>query len=244
MDYQKAAGRKGPRPAVRIGACQDLIGLCELYLSDPENADVSDRFLEECLRVLRKKVYYYVVYQRNCPRFLAPDTFAQDVFNLAVVKFWAGFRRLRHPARLNTWLSRVASSAVFDELRGFTRRTKDGPCEWETIHAAGFREEANILDEERNRPSAERDDAPHCVVDVNQLVYADILDKVFRDNGDGHKHEELDWLVLKLRVDFTVDEIAEQLGKAKATIQYLLKRSKRRFRIIAESRHKFTASDL
>jgi DNA-directed RNA polymerase specialized sigma24 family protein len=244
MDNHWAAGGKGPRPAVRSGICDKLTGLCECYLRDPENADIKEWFLRECIRIIRKKVNYHVVYRRKSPRFLAPGTFADDVFNLALVKFWAGIGSLRNPAKLNSWLGRVASSSVYDELRQFTRRKEDGPCEWETIETMRFSEDGNILDEETNRELTEYGHGLSCAPDLKQLAYRDLLDKVWNGNGNGSKDNERDWLVLKLSMIFEVDEIADQLGMAEPKVRYQLKKSKHRFRIIAKHRHKFSRSDI
>jgi DNA-directed RNA polymerase specialized sigma24 family protein len=229
---------------LNTGPCHEMVGLCEAYRLNPENADICEKFVKRCIILLKKKINYYVLYQHKCPRFLAPGTFADDVLNLALVKFWAGIRSLRNPAELNAWLSRVASSAVFDELRGFTRRKKNGPVEWETIHTMHFGEEANIVDEEMTCQSAEHGHTLSYVADLKQLIHRDILDKVFNSKGNGSKDEEQDWLALKLNMEFTIDEIAEQIGTAKPKLQYMLKKSKRKFRIIAKHHHKFTGSDL
>jgi len=242
MDSIGAAGGKGPRQAVRSGICNELIGLCECYLSDPENRDIKEKFLGECVRIIRKKVNYHVVYRRKCPRFLAPATFADDVFNLALVKFSAGIGSLRNPAKLNSWLGRVVSSSLYDELRQFTRRKKEGYCEWETIETMHFSEDGNILDEETSREAMQQGHGLSYAPDLKQLAYRDILDKVC--NGNGSKDDDQDWLVLKLSMDFSVDEIADQLGIEEPKVRYRLKKSKQRFRIIAKHRHRFTRSDI
>jgi len=218
--------------------------LCELYLSDPANADISEKFLKGCITILQKKVNYHVVYRRKCPKFLALGTFADDVFNLTLVKFWAGIRFFRSPARLNAWLGKVASSSVYDELRQFTRRKSDGPCEWETIETMRFSEDGNILDEETNREPTNHRRGFSYVPDLKQLAYRDLLDKVFNGNGNGSMDNERDWHVLKLSMNFEVDEIADQLGMAEPKVRYQLKKSRRNFRIIAKRRHKFSRSDI
>jgi DNA-directed RNA polymerase specialized sigma24 family protein len=175
---------------------------------------------------------------------LAPGTFADDVFNLAVAKFWAGIGSLRNPAKLHLWLGRVASSSVYDELRQFTRRIKDGHCEWETIETMRFSEDGNMFDEESNRETTEHRHGFSYAPDLKQLAYRDLLDKVFNANGNGAMDNERDWLVLELSTDFEVHEIADQLGMAEPKVRYQLKKSKHRFRIVARRRHKFTRSDL
>ena len=243
MDNLCAAGGKGPRPAVRSEVSDKLTELCERYLEDPANAGISEQFLSECIRIIQKKVKYHVVYRRKGPKFLAPGTFADDVLNLALLKFWAGIRSFRSPARLNTWLGKVVSSSVYDELRQFTRRKKDGPCKWETIETMRFSEDGNILDEETNRESKEHGNGFSYVPDLKQLTYRDILDKVCNGNG-GSMDNERDWHVLKLSMDFEVDEIADELGIAEPKVRYQLKKSKQRFRMIAKHRHGFTRSDI
>jgi DNA-directed RNA polymerase specialized sigma24 family protein len=244
MDYQPNAGPTGPLQAVSTSSSENMTRLCELYLSDPANADICEQFMKGCTAILRKKVNYHVVYRCKCPKFLAPGTFADDVFNLALVKFWAGIGSLRNPAKLNSWLGRVASSSVYDELRQFTRRKEDGPCRWETIETMRFSEDGNIFDEETNHEPTEHGHGFSYAPDLKQLAYRDILDKVYKGNGNSSKDNERDWLVLKLSMIFEVDEIADQLGMAEPKVRYQLKRSKHRFRIIAKRRHRFTRSDI
>lgn len=239
MDYQHG----GSGPVVSLSAVNaELTRLCEAFLSDPANADICEQFMKGCTAILRKKVDYHVVYRRKCPKFLAPGTFADDVFNLALVKFWAGIGSLRNPAKLHSWLGRVASSSVYDELRQFTRRKEDGPCQWETIETMRFSEDGNIFDEETNRELTELRHGFSYAPDLKQLMCRDILDKVC--NGNGSKDNERDWLVLKLSMDFEMDEIADQLGTTEPKVRYQLKKSKQRFRMIAKRRHRFTRSDI
>jgi RNA polymerase sigma factor (sigma-70 family) len=242
MDNLWAAGGKGPRPAVCSGICNELTGLCECYLKDHENRDIEEQFLGESVKIIRKKVNYHVVYRRKCPKFLAPGTFADDVLNLALLKFWAGIRSFHSPARLNTWLGKVVSSSVYDELRQFTRRKKDGPCRWETIETMRFSEDGNILDEEMSSEPMALGHSLSYVSDLKQLPYREIIDKVC--NGNGSTHNEQDWHVLKLSMDFEVEEIADQLGITEPKVQYQLKKARRNFRIVAKRRHRFTRSDL
>ena len=151
---------------------------------------------------------------------------------------------LRSPARLNAWLGCVASSSVYDELRQFTRRMKAGPCEWETIETMRFSEDGNIFEEDTNREPTKHGDGFSYAPDLKQLTYKDILDKVCNANGNGSMDSEWDWLVLKLSMEFEVDEIADQLGIAEPKVRYRLKKSKHRFRTIAKHRHRFTRSDI
>jgi RNA polymerase sigma factor (sigma-70 family) len=236
MHYQHGVAGPASSPSA---ANAELTRLCEAYLSDPENVGAREKFLQRCVTLLKQKVTYYAVYQRRCPRFLAPATFADDAFSLALVKFWAGIRSLRNPARLKPWLASVAYSAVYDELRSFSRRKKDGPCEWQTIEAAHFGEEADIAEEELDRQSGEY--SSHNAPVLKQLMHRDILDKVFNSDGDDSAN---DWLVLKLSLELTVDEIAKQIGKPQPRVRYLLKISRRKFRIVAKRRHNITGSDI
>jgi hypothetical protein len=80
--------------------------------------------------------------------------------------------------------------------------------------------------------------------DLKQLAYRDLLDKVFNGNGNGSTDNERDWHVLKLSMDFEVEEIADQLGMAVPKVRYRLKKSEQRFRMIAKHRHKFSRSDI
>lgn len=239
MDNHWAAGKKDPRPAVRSDVRPDLTDLCELYLKEPGNAQIREQFGEECMKVLRKKINYLVIYRRTCPKFLAPDTFAKDVFSLALAKFWAGIRSLRNPTRLNPWLGRVASSSVYEELRQFTRRMDDGPCEWKTIETMRVSEDGNILDEEADRLLADSAISRHAG-EVKRFIHRDILDKVLGGSGG----DDRDWITLQLSMEFEVDEIAERLGMAEPKVRYRLKKARRRFRIIAKHRHRFGRSDI
>lgn len=227
---------------------RELTRVYLLYLSNPTNDDLREEFAKRSIDALRKKVAHYV-YQGICPRFLAPSTFAEDAFSLALEKFWSGIPALREPKKLNTWLSRVAHSAVVEELLSTIRRTKDGPCTWEALE----RENAQgtviyILDAERNRQAAERYGSLSSIygLDVKHLIHQDILHKLLRDNGNGSKrqHEGSNWLMLILTLDLTVDEIAARRRKTKADVWHLLKTSKKNMRDIAENRYKFTAEDL
>jgi RNA polymerase sigma factor (sigma-70 family) len=244
--HPRPGSKESQATAAGWNAQERLVQLCQLYLSDPTNEDLREEFAGRCIQALMKKVAW-CVFKGNCPRFLAPSTFAEDAFSLALVKFWGGIPKLSKPQRLNAWLSRVASSAVFEELRERARRRKDGPCEWATIETENENGEVvNILDDERNLDAAKRNGSliPDCRFNLKQLIHQDILQKAFYENGNGSEHEDSDWLILKLSMDLTVGEIAERLGKSTASIRRSLKKSKKRIRSVAESRYDFTAADL
>jgi DNA-directed RNA polymerase specialized sigma24 family protein len=246
MDYQPCPGSEKSQAASARLERKRLTNLCQLYLSDPENEPLRERFAECCIELLRRKVNY-TVFKGHWPRSLAPGTFAEDAHSLAVFKFWTGISKLSHPRKLNAWLGKVATSAVFEELREHTRRLKDGPCSSENIEKQGADGETiNVLDEAKNRQAAERNGifAATCTPDLKRLIHRDILEKVFAWNRNGSKSTIFDFIVLRSSVEFTVPEIADRHGKSRATIRRSLKKSRQRFRAIAENQYDFTAADL
>jgi DNA-directed RNA polymerase specialized sigma24 family protein len=243
-----AGGPATPPP--RNDARDELAYLHEPYSSDsdPRNEERREEFAKRCIEKLREKVAYHV-YNGVSPRFLAPSTFVEDALSLAIVKFWAGLPSLSDPKKLDAWLTKVASSAVFEELRGFIRRKKDGACQWEPIETVNVEGDAvNILDDETNRQAAERNGF-HTYADafdLKRLIHHDILRKLLGENDNGSKHqtEGSDCLKLVFNLGLTEEEIAERRGISRVKLRRLLNLPKKRIRRIAEHNCCFTAKDV
>jgi hypothetical protein len=109
---------------------EDLTRLYFLYITHP-TPETLDAFFQACFVNLRKTINYYVHEKRIYPSFLAPSTFAEDAFSLAVVKFWGGVHKVRNPEQIKAWLDTVGHSAVVEELLSWIRRSKKGPIRWE-----------------------------------------------------------------------------------------------------------------
>ncbi len=222
---------------------KNLADLYLNYLAEPSQ-DRRDELMKGCLQYLGKKVGYHVHCEGICPAHLAPGTFAQDALSRACYKFWTGIHRLRSPEFLTLWLSRVARSAVIEELREVIRRTKE-PSSWtpvETVHADG--DVTSIIDRAENRDAARR----YGCVTVGQtqvlrdLVYRDLLGKLF--STENCSDEDIELLKAIHAKDLTADEIAEQRGMTRDAVLRRVRRARRRLREIAKIKYLFTVEDL
>jgi hypothetical protein len=107
----------------------------------------------------------------------------------------------------------------------------------------------NILDDDKNRQAAERyrcfgsSDVPG----GKHLEHQDILHKLLRDSeatGSRRQREGTKWLRLMLTQNLTITEIAALRKTTKDDVQHLLSQTRKRMRMIAETRYNFTARDL
>lgn len=229
-------------------ASADLSQLYYLYLSQPTQ-DRLDELMQHCLTFLEKRISYWVTCRGFCPAWLQPSTFAPDALDRACGKFSSGIHALRNPGLLERWLKKVAFSAVVEELRKIAGRDEKGPRSWgplEIEHPDGT--VTHTLDRAENRDAAIR---YGCVSIeqtqfVKQLVYRDLLGKLFRvaENCSQRQRQGIEFLKLMLDYDLTADEIAAERGVKRSIVVSLLRAGRKRLREIAETRYNFTAEDL
>ena|SRR5258708_5730480 len=229
-------------------ASTDLGQLYHLYLSQPSQ-DRLDELMKCCLKFLEKRVSYWVVCKGFCPAWLHPNTFAPDAFDRACDKFSLGIHALRSPQLLERWLKKVAFSAVVEELRKIRGREKEGPRHWgpfDIEHPDGT--VTHVLDRAENSDAAIR---YGCVTVkqteiVKQLVYRDVLGKLFRaaETGSKRQREGIELLEMMLKDDLTTEEVVAQCGMKKSQVLSLLRSARKQLQRIAETRYKFTAEDL
>jgi hypothetical protein len=118
---------------LRENAREKLSYLYLVWASDPSNISQQEDFLTNAIQALKREVVYNACSKGLCPSFLAPATFAEDAFSLALQKFWTGLHNVEEPSKFAGWLSVVAHSAVVEELLSWRRRTRDGANKWEPL---------------------------------------------------------------------------------------------------------------
>ena len=89
----------------------ELIELAKLFLSDPANREIEERFAAGCLAEITAviKAYYY---HKRIPNFVFADAVSLAQLNLA-----RGMRDLQYPGELKKWLKRLARNAAVSEFR-------------------------------------------------------------------------------------------------------------------------------
>jgi hypothetical protein len=126
-------------------AREKLAQLYLLWVSNPSDQRLQEKFALCCMRVLKTGVAHNVYRKGLYPSFLAPATFIEDAISLALEKFWKGLHQVRDPNKFAIWLMAVAHSAVIEELMSWIRRTKEGQVNWEPL-------EKDIRDNGDQRP--------------------------------------------------------------------------------------------
>jgi len=180
-------------------------------------------------------------------------TFADDALNLALAKFGLNARALRDARGSGSYLKSISGSAVFEERRQITRRSKQGPYYWEPIEKPNPEEPEgtaiNILDFESSRQAAERylSFSPCFQPDGKRLEHHDIVEKLLHDlttSSCGREREAAKWLRLIVEHDATIEEIAMLGGITESAARNRLKTAKRKMHELAITRYKFTRGDL
>lgn len=91
------------------------------FLESPET--YREAFAERCANLLRRYVRRLVCSENICPGSASKETFAEDVFALALYKLSRALPQLKSARALHVWLRAIAKSAVIDEMFSRTRRT-------------------------------------------------------------------------------------------------------------------------
>lgn len=91
------------------------------FLESPDS--YREAFAECCANLLRRYVRRLVCSESICPRSASKETFAEDVYALALYKLSRALPQLKSASALHVWLRAIAKSAVIDEMLSRTRRT-------------------------------------------------------------------------------------------------------------------------
>jgi hypothetical protein len=232
---------------VRRNTGADLTRLYVLYLSNPTQARL-DELMTNCMKLLERRVAYYVLREKYCPDSVAAETFIDDALSRAHYKFSKGIHALRSSEVLWSWIDRVARSAVVEELYDVVRRTKI-PCSFEPLEVCQpDGSVTQVLDRAETLDAVARYGSITLgrVQFEKELVYRDILGKLFRAAGTSSRRQREGIALLKsmLSDDLTVDDVVTQSGMEKAQVESLLRTARNKLRTIAETTYKFTAEDL
>jgi len=93
------------------------------FLESPETH--RDAFAERCANLLRRYVHRLVCSEGICPGSASKETFAKDVYALALYKLSRALPQLKSASALHPWLRAIARSTVIDEMFSRIRRTTE-----------------------------------------------------------------------------------------------------------------------
>jgi RNA polymerase sigma factor (sigma-70 family) len=105
--------------------------LAALFLESPDAH--REAFAERCTVLLRAQIRNLVCVKGMCPGSASRDTFADDVFSLALFRLAQALDQLKSPEGLRNWLMAIAKSAVMDEIFSGRRRMKSGPIRFDSF---------------------------------------------------------------------------------------------------------------
>src|ERR1035437_9446056 len=105
--------------------------LAARFLESPDA--YREGFAERCAGLLRAQIHKMVCVRGMCPKSASRDTFAEDVFSLALFRLAQALDQLKFAEAMHTWLTAIAKSAVLDEIFDRERRKKSGPIRFDSL---------------------------------------------------------------------------------------------------------------
>ncbi len=209
------------------------IALATQYLSNRTNPEAREAFAECCLRRLKSVVSHIAFRSGMCPSFLNPNTFAQDVLNLAIERLGANLHMLRDPQSLSAWLHKIAFRAALDE-RNQIRKRGNEPWYWEAIERT---------DHEGNRVPVPdllpKHSSGYCSHDSceERVIRQNLVHKLLEAANDGSpKDRDATRCFIRHAGGLTPHELAAERGITLNQASALFRTGKKRLRRIAEQR--------
>lgn len=198
--------------------------LAARFLASPESH--REAFAELCARLLHAQIRRMVCVKGLCPGSASRETFAEDVFSLALCRLAQALNQLKSAEGLHKWLMAIAHSAVVDEILDRVRRIRSGPIQFDSlddlvVRAAGEPKVARILNEVENAAvqfhSCHWRDPETAAIENERL---DILRSVrTQHSAASDKGAECGVIVALIYAqEMTIRQIAGVLGRKKSTV--------------------------
>jgi RNA polymerase sigma factor (sigma-70 family) len=105
--------------------------LAALFIESPDA--YREVFAERCTGLLRARIHKLVCVKGMCSGSASRDTFADDVFSLAIFRLAQALDQLKSPEGFRNWLMAIAKSAAMDEIFSRHRRMKSGPIRFDSF---------------------------------------------------------------------------------------------------------------
>ena len=105
--------------------------LAARFLESP--APHREAFAGRCADLLHIRIRKMVLGKGMCPASASRETFAEDVFSLALFRLAQSLDQLKSAEKLQAWLRTIAKSAIVDEIFDRVRRSKSGPIQFDSL---------------------------------------------------------------------------------------------------------------
>ena len=210
--------------------------LAARFLESPESH--REDFAERCARLLHTRIRKMVCAKGMCPASASRDTFAEDVFSLALFRLAQSLDQLKSPERLQPWLMTIAKSAVLDEIFDRVRRINSGPVRFDSlddlvVRAAEEPKVARILNEVEHAAAQFhschwRD--PEQMASSNECLQ--ILKNVFsQHSAASNRGAECGAIIaLYYEQELSFEQIAGVLDRGKSTVHEIVQKNMAAYR--------------
>jgi RNA polymerase sigma factor (sigma-70 family) len=210
--------------------------LAARFLESPESH--REAFAERCTRLLHTHIRKMVCAKGMCPTSASRDTFAEDVFSLALFRLAQSLDQLKSAKRLRPWLMTIAHSAVVDEIFDRVRRVNSGPIQFDSlddliVRAAGEPKVARILNEVENAAaqfhSCHWRDPEEMAISNERLQ---IMKNVFcQHSAESNRGAECGAIIaLYYEQEMSFEQIAGVLNRGQSTIHDIVQKNMTAYR--------------
>jgi RNA polymerase sigma factor (sigma-70 family) len=198
------------------------------FLESPDS--YREAFAGRCAELLHGYVRRQIYMGDRGSRSAHKETFAEDVYSLALSKFVPALRQLKCAKALHSWLMAIARSAVVEEITSRKRRTHT-PIQFESLddlisraaeearaaYELGNVESAMVTYHTRHWPDPEAAAILNEQLDILRIVYT-------QHSVESTRGAECSAIIANIYTqEMTLQQIAGVLGRPKSTVHDIVR---------------------